>query len=83
LRIHNVYRAVYKNLLGEFGSEKILQQAVSTQDSSFDRILVKSLSEALLHRCNESLRAASRTSVKTTGPKALPLAEDVRASRGK
>ncbi|XP_023857020.1 serine-rich adhesin for platelets-like [Salvelinus sp. IW2-2015] len=83
LRIHKVYRAVYKNLLEEFGSEKILQQAMSTQDSSFDRILVKSLSEALLHRCNEALRAASRTSVKTTGPKALPLAEDVRASSGK
>ncbi|XP_036836165.1 uncharacterized protein LOC110526910 isoform X2 [Oncorhynchus mykiss] len=83
LRIHKVYRVVYKNLLEEFGSEKILQQAVSTQDSSFDRILVKSLSEALLHRCNEALRAASRTSVKTTGPKALPLAEDVRASSGK
>ncbi|XP_036828726.1 uncharacterized protein LOC118947730 [Oncorhynchus mykiss] len=61
LRIHKVYRVVYKNLLEEFGSEKILQQAVSTQDSSFDRILVKSLSEALLHRCNEALRAASRT----------------------
>ncbi|XP_036836258.1 uncharacterized protein LOC118964902 [Oncorhynchus mykiss] len=83
LRIHKVYRVVYKNLLEKFGSEKILQQAVSTQDSSFDRILVKSLSEALLHRCNEALRAASRTSVKTTGPKALPLAEDVRASSGK
>ncbi|XP_036836197.1 uncharacterized protein LOC118964889 isoform X2 [Oncorhynchus mykiss] len=83
LRIHKVYRVVYKNLLEEFGSEKILQQAVSTQDSSFDRILVKSLSEALLHRCNEALRAASRTSVKTTGPKAFPLAEDVRASSGK
>ncbi|XP_014027295.1 uncharacterized protein isoform X2 [Salmo salar] len=83
LRIHKVYRAIYKNLLEEFGSEKILQQAVSTQDSSFDRILVKSLSEELLHRCNEALRAASRTSVKTTGPKALPLDEDVRASSGK
>ena len=41
------------------------------------------MNEALLHRCNEALRAASRTSVKTTGPQALPLAEDVRASSGK
>ncbi|XP_041756816.2 uncharacterized protein LOC121584776 [Coregonus clupeaformis] len=83
LRIHKVYRAVYKHLLEEFGSEKILQLAVSTQDSSFDRILVKSLSGVLLHRCNEALRADSRTSVKATGPEALPLAEDVRASSGK
>lgn len=53
LKIHKVYRAVYKHMLEEFGLEKILQLAVSTQDS-FDRILVKSLSKELLDRYNEA-----------------------------
>lgn len=66
-----------------FGSEKILQLAVSTHDSTFNRILVKSLSKELLHSCNEASRAASRTSFEVTSPDALPMAEDVKATRGK
>lgn len=66
-----------------FGSEKILQLAVSTHDSTFNRILVKSLSKELLHSCNEASRAASRTSFEATRPEALPMVEDVKATRGK
>ncbi|XP_036820973.1 uncharacterized protein LOC118944702 [Oncorhynchus mykiss] len=83
LKSHKVYSTVYKHLLKEFGSEKILQLAVSTQDSTFNRILVKSLSKELLHSCNEASRAASRTSFETTRPEALLMAEDVKATRGK
>ncbi|XP_031674646.1 uncharacterized protein LOC116366969 isoform X1 [Oncorhynchus kisutch] len=83
LKSHKVYSTVYKHLLKEFGSEKILQLAVSTQDSTFNRILVKSLSKELLHSCNEASRAASRTSFEATRPEALLMAEDVKATRGK
>eukprot|EP00063_Salmo_salar_P043840 XP_014018675.1 PREDICTED: uncharacterized protein LOC106581256 [Salmo salar] len=83
LKSHKVYSTVYKHLLKEFGSEKILQLAVLTQDSTFNRILVKSLSKELLHSCNEASRAASRTSFEATRPEALPMVEDVKATRGK
>ncbi|XP_055736469.1 uncharacterized protein LOC129822310 [Salvelinus fontinalis] len=83
LKSHKVYSTIYKHLLKEFGSEKIVQLAVSTQDSTFNRILVESLSKELLHSCNEASRAASRTSFEATWPEALPMAEDVKATRGK
>ncbi|XP_041727407.2 uncharacterized protein LOC121557996 isoform X1 [Coregonus clupeaformis] len=83
LKSHKIYSTVYKHLLKEFGSEKILQLAVSTQDSTFSRILVKSLSKEILHSCNEASRAASRTYFEATRPEALPMAEDVKATRGK
>ncbi|KAK6288428.1 hypothetical protein J4Q44_G00388720 [Coregonus suidteri] len=83
LKSHKIYSTIYKHLLKEFGSEKILQLAVSTQDSTFSRILVKSLSKEILHSCNEASRAASRTYFEATRPEALPMAEDVKATRGK
>ncbi|CAB1349114.1 unnamed protein product [Coregonus sp. 'balchen'] len=69
LRIHKVYSTIYKHLLKEFGSEKILQLAVSTQDSTFNKILAS--------------RAASRTYFEATWPEVLPMDEDVKATRGK
>ncbi|XP_019901385.2 uncharacterized protein LOC105026700 isoform X2 [Esox lucius] len=77
LKIQKVYRAVYRNILEEFGSEKFLQMAISTQDPKFDMILVKSLSKELFDRCNEATRASSRTSFKATGPEVLPLVEAI------
>uniref|UniRef100_A0A6Q2YI08 Uncharacterized protein n=1 Tax=Esox lucius TaxID=8010 RepID=A0A6Q2YI08_ESOLU len=56
LNICKVYRAVYKHILEETGSEKILQMAMSTQDSQFERILVKSLSKELFDCCNQATR---------------------------
>ncbi|XP_045559000.1 uncharacterized protein [Salmo salar] len=43
LHIHTVFRGVHKNLLDAFGSYNALQATLASQDSEFDRVLVKSL----------------------------------------
>ncbi|XP_064836710.1 uncharacterized protein LOC135550127 isoform X2 [Oncorhynchus masou masou] len=54
LKIQNIFKAVYKGLLQEFGSEKMLQVAMKSTDYAFDDALVKSLTRELLTKCNEA-----------------------------
>ncbi|CAB1339936.1 unnamed protein product [Coregonus sp. 'balchen'] len=72
LKIHKMYRAMYKRVGGVW-----LGENPSIGRDSFDRIIVKSLSKELLYRYNEASMAARRTSFEATRPEALPLAEDV------
>ncbi|XP_036836209.1 uncharacterized protein LOC110512142 [Oncorhynchus mykiss] len=59
LNIQRVFRGVHKNLMEEFGSYNTLQAAMSSQDPSFDRVLVKSLTQQLVQGCKEASRPAS------------------------
>ncbi|XP_031675586.1 uncharacterized protein LOC116370253 isoform X2 [Oncorhynchus kisutch] len=54
LKIKKIFKAVYKGLLQEFGSEKMLQVAMKSTDYAFDDALVKSLTRELLAKCNEA-----------------------------
>ncbi|XP_036836141.1 uncharacterized protein LOC118936380 isoform X5 [Oncorhynchus mykiss] len=54
LKIKKIFKAVYKGLLQEFGSEKMLQVAMKSTDYAFDDALVKSLTRELLTKCNEA-----------------------------
>ncbi|XP_052377896.1 uncharacterized protein LOC127931056 isoform X3 [Oncorhynchus keta] len=54
LKIEKIFKAVYKGLLQEFGSEKMLQVAMKSTDYAFDDALVKSLTRELLTKCNEA-----------------------------
>ncbi|KAL0973335.1 hypothetical protein UPYG_G00202090 [Umbra pygmaea] len=82
LRMDKVFRAVYKHLLEEYGSEAILQMAMSKQDSTFNRIFIKSFSKELHHVCNNASRAASRKSLEGTQPEGLFPAISAAATRG-
>ena len=54
---HQLFRAVYYDLLREFGSEMILFKALDTRDSAFDKALVTSLEKQFLkiHGVSESI----------------------------
>lgn len=59
LHIHTVFRGAHKTPLEAFGSCNALQTVMASQESEFDRVLVKSLTQQLVQGCKEASRPAS------------------------
>ncbi|XP_062341111.1 uncharacterized protein LOC134039323 [Osmerus eperlanus] len=51
LKIHRIFRNVYKELLLTFGTNEVLKVAVNIQDPYFISIMAKSLTNELLNTC--------------------------------
>ncbi|XP_062400254.1 uncharacterized protein LOC134090653 [Sardina pilchardus] len=59
IREHRIYRAVYSDLLTEFGSETDLLKAMESNRPSFQTSIVTSLTKELLQICDTQLEVGS------------------------
>ena len=55
VKVHRIFRNVYKELLLTFGTNEVLQVAVNIQDPYFISIMAKSLTNELLNTCGTTL----------------------------
>ena len=54
VRVHRVFRTIYGDLLGEFGTEEALSKVMDADDASFEKTLVTSITKQLLRMCDEA-----------------------------
>ncbi|XP_028972306.2 uncharacterized protein LOC106024202 [Esox lucius] len=73
LKIEMIFKRIYKQLHQEFGSKKILQVAMKSQNTAFHNALVKSVTRELLNICNETSSSSfSITTLSSDSDKARP-----------